>query len=91
MEQTHGIRTSTHTGQQHIREPPKGFQALLSGFVANHGMEITHQHGVGMGARHRSKDVVGGFHIGHPIADGFARCVFQGGRPCRYRLNGGSQ
>ena len=91
MKQTHRIGTSTNTCQQHIREPPKGLHALLTRFIADDRMEVTHQHRIGMGASNRSQDVVGAFHIGHPIADGFARGVFQGGRPCRDRLNGGSQ
>ena len=91
VEQPHGIGATAHAGHQHIRQAPEGLAALLTGFLADHGMEIPHKHGVGMRASNGTEDVVGGFHVGDPVADRFAGGVLEGGGAGRDRLNRGPQ
>ncbi len=79
MEQAHGIGAAAHAGHQHVRIAAEGLVALALCFLADHGVEIAHQHRVGMGTRHRTEDVVGALHVGHPVADRFAGGVLEGG------------
>ena len=91
VKQPHRIGAAAHTGHQHIGQAPKGLRTLAFGFLANHGVKIPHQHRVGMGARHGAQDVVGAFHVGHPIANGLTGGVLEGGAAGRHRLHRGSE
>ena len=44
-----------------------------------------------MGTGHGTQDVVGAFHVGHPIANGLTGGVFEGGAAGRNRLHRGSE
>ena len=47
------------------------------GLATDHGLEIAHHHGVGMGAEHRAEDVEGGAHVGDPVAQGLIDRIFE--------------
>ncbi len=70
---------------------PKASCALALGLLADHGMEIPHQHRVGVRAGHRAEDVVGGLHVGDPVADRLAGGVLEGGGAGGHRLHRGPQ
>ena len=79
MEQPHGIRSPAHTGHQHIWQAAKGFLTLLFRFLPDDRVKIAHQHWIGVRTSHRTQDVVGGFHVRHPVANRFTGGVFQCG------------
>ena len=79
VEQTHGIGAPTNAGHQDIGVTAKGLMALALGLLADHGMEIAHQHREGMGACDGTQDVVGRLDVGDPIADRLTGGVLQGG------------
>ena len=79
MEQPHSVRAPSHTGHQHIWQAAKGFLTLLFRFLTDHRVKVAHQHRVGVRTSNRTEDVVGGFHIRHPVANRLAGGVLQRG------------
>ncbi len=61
-----------------VGEPAGGSLDLGARLAPNHRLQFTHHGRIGMRARHGSENVVGGPHVGHPVAHGFVHGVFQG-------------
>src|SRR5690606_7724344 len=77
MEQTNGIGTTTHTGNQCIRLTTKMLDTLTLHFTADYTLEITHQHRIWVRACGSANDVEGIVHMSHPVTHGFVHSVFQ--------------
>jgi hypothetical protein len=51
---------------------------LLLDLLTNHAMKVAHHGGIGMSAENTAQQVVGGAHIGDPVAHGFVNRILQG-------------
>ena len=78
MEGAHGVAAAADAGQDIIGQAAFGLQHLGAGLAADDGLEVAHHHGVGVGADDAADEVVGGLHVGDPVADGFVDGVLQG-------------
>mmetsp|Transcript_9374 Transcript_9374/g.23303 ORF Transcript_9374/g.23303 Transcript_9374/m.23303 type:complete len:281 (-) Transcript_9374:353-1195(-) len=87
VEEAHGVAATADARHENVGLGAELFQALLPRLLADAGVEISHHHRVRVGAGHGSKDVVCSLHIGHPISDGFAGSVLEGGRAGRDRAH----
>ncbi|MNV69106.1 hypothetical protein D3C71_1619970 [compost metagenome] len=83
VEDAHGVAAATHAGDhgiglvaQHLLLCQHGGH-LVDALLADHALEVTHHHGVGVWACHRADDVEGVVHIGHPVAHGLVEGIFQ--------------
>ncbi len=91
MENTHGVRSATHTGQHIIRLLAHHGRHLLNAFATNHALEVTNQHGVWVWTRHGANNVKRVFHVRNPVAHGFVQRIFQGFGARSDRNNLGTQ
>ena len=77
VEKADGIRTTTDTGHQHIRQASLGGQNLLARLVAYDALEIADNAWVGMRTQRRAEQVVGGAHVRYPVTDGFVDGILE--------------
>mmetsp|Transcript_6582 Transcript_6582/g.15700 ORF Transcript_6582/g.15700 Transcript_6582/m.15700 type:complete len:599 (-) Transcript_6582:87-1883(-) len=91
------IASSPHTRHQHVRQAPGPVgepllvQHLGPRLPADHGLEILHDGGEGVGTHGAADDVVGGNDVGHPVAHGLIDGILQGLRPALHRHHLGPQ
>ncbi len=91
MEEAHGVGAAAHAGHQHVRQAAEGLLALRLGFLADAGVEVAHQHRVGVRTGHGPEDVVGALHVRDPVADRLTGGVLEGGGAGGHRLHGGAE
>ena len=77
VEHADGVAARAHAGDQAVGQPPFLGQDLLAGLAADDRLEVAHHGGIGSRADHRADDVVGGLHVGHPVADGLVGGVLE--------------
>ena len=77
MEEPDGVAAAPHAGDEHVGETAFFLHDLLPRFPADDRLEITHQHGEGMGPCHRPDDVMGMADVGRPVAQGLVQRVLQ--------------
>ena len=63
------VRAAADAGDHAVGQPALGGLDLLARLVADHALEVAHQRRVGRRAHRRADHVVGGGHVGHPVAD----------------------
>mmetsp|Transcript_11982 Transcript_11982/g.33139 ORF Transcript_11982/g.33139 Transcript_11982/m.33139 type:complete len:415 (-) Transcript_11982:284-1528(-) len=85
VEESHGVAAAANARHEDVRLAAELLQALRPRLLADHGVEVSHHHRVGVGPGHRTQDVVGGLHVRHPVPDGLGGGVLEGGRSCRDR------
>ena len=80
MKQSQRIGAAADTGDQRVRGAAFGFLHLRPGLDADHRLEVTHHHRIGMRAGHGADAVKRVVHIGDPIAQRVVHRVFQRAR-----------
>src|SRR5205085_4013832 len=78
MEDSHGVRATADAGDHRVGLAARHLLHLLDAFLANHRLEVTHHHRVGMRPGDRADDVEGALDVRHPVAHGFVERVLQG-------------
>ena len=84
VKNAHGVAATTHAGQHGIglwalaARALEHFGHLHHAFVSNHALKIPNDHGVRVWACYGANDVEGVVYIGHPVAHGFVKGVFEG-------------
>ncbi len=54
IKQPHGIRPAAHAGNEAVRQPAFELRDLLLRFASDHGLEVPHHHGEGVGPEDRA-------------------------------------
>jgi hypothetical protein len=80
IEKPEGIGAPAYARHQRIGKAPEGVEALGSGFLADYGLKISDNHGIGMGAGDGANDVMGMVNVRHPISHGLIHGVLKGFR-----------
>ena len=80
VESANGVAAPAHAGDHRIGQPAGVGYQLRPRFPPDDGLEIPHQHRIGMGPHRAADQVMGRLHIGDPVADGFVDGVFQSAR-----------
>ena len=78
VEGSDGVAAAADAGHDVVGQLALGIDELGPGLLADDGLEVPHQHGVGVRADGAADEVVGGLHVGDPIADGLVDGVLQG-------------
>ena len=74
------VASASHAGNDRIGQAPGLLDDLSPGLFADHPLELPDHGGIGMRPHGRAQEVVGGIHVGHPVADGLAGGVLEGRR-----------
>ena len=72
-----GERGVYDAGDDRIRQTTMHVSKLLFCLLTDDGLEIPHQHRVGVGSGDRANDVMGGINIGDPVAHGFVERILE--------------
>ena len=75
------IRAAADAGDRDLWQAPLGSEDLLTRLPADHGLQLAHDLGVRRRADTRADQVVGRLDVRDPVADRFARRLFQRLRP----------
>ena len=90
MERAHRVAAAADAGQDIIGQPPLRRQDLRPRLAPDDALEIPHHRRVRVRPHDAADQVMRGFDIGHPVADGFVDRIFQrpraGGHRHHFRL-----
>ena len=88
VEHPHGVGAAAHTGADGVGQLAFDFHQLALGFLPNDFLKVTHHLWIGVGAHHGTDQIMGGFHVGGPVAHGLVDGVLQrsGAAVDRYHL-----
>src|SRR5438045_6340120 len=87
VEHPHRIRSASNTGYDDVRQALFLSENLLARLTSNAAMKIAHHCGIGMCAKNRSQQIVGGSDIRHPVPHGLVDRVFQSAGAGIYRTH----
>src|SRR6185436_2201119 len=87
MKEPDGIRSTTDTGNQTIRQTPFLFEDLNACFASDYTLVVSHHERVGMWTKSAAEQVIGVGDICDPIAQRFVNCVFESSRAGVYFTN----
>ena len=80
VEDADGIAAAADAGDDGIGQAPGAVLAvehLVERLAADDALEVAHHRRVGMRAKRAAEQVVGGAHVGHPIADGLVDGILE--------------
>ena len=75
VEDTHGVGAAAYAGQHRVRQTPLFFQNLLACFSADDALEVTDDHGIGVGTHHGAQHIQGIVYPADPLPHGLVYCV----------------
>mmetsp|Transcript_1449 Transcript_1449/g.2509 ORF Transcript_1449/g.2509 Transcript_1449/m.2509 type:complete len:265 (+) Transcript_1449:768-1562(+) len=87
IEQSDGVGATTHARYAYVGEASELLLALPLSLVTDHFVELTHHHGVRVGAGCRAENVVGALNVGDPVADGLRGRVLERGSSRMHRAH----
>ena len=90
VEQADGVGATADAGDQAVRQATFLGEHLVTGFLADHGLEVADHRRVRVRAGHGADHVEGGVDVGHPVTQGFVHRIFQGASTGDYRHHGGA-
>jgi len=77
-ERPDGVGPAAHAGADEVGQSPGEAEDLGACLVTDHALEVAHQGREGVGSRSGAEDVVGGLHIGDPVAERLVDGVLEG-------------
>ena len=78
VEGADGVAAAAHAGDHGVGQAPFGIEDLLPSLASDDGLEVADEHGIRVRADHAANKVVGGFHVGDPVANGLVDSVLEG-------------
>ena len=77
VEGAHSVAAAANAGQYIVGQAALGLEDLRPRLSPDDALEVTHHHRVGVRAYYAADEVVGGLHVGDPVAYGLVDGVFQ--------------
>ena len=87
IESTHGIAAAAHAGNDCRRKLALCLQDLLLHFLADHALEVTHDHGEGMRSHHGTQAVMRVIHAICPLAHRLIHGILQSHRAAGHGMH----
>src|SRR5262245_50755638 len=79
------IRTTAHTGHQHVGETVLFSEYLTASLASNDTLKVAHQQGVRVWTKGASQQVIGVSYVRNPIAQRLVDGVLESTGTCLYR------